>query len=391
MKSKRHKEQHCILVIDANILIQDLWLEGVSWNHLKKHRFLMHTLVVPEVVLDEAAAHIERRADDLLRRIEVNGYTARLKAQYQILFNRKKRSKETAPDLAERYKEFIKKTLDSHNGILTAVPNVGLPTLLQRSISRKKPFNKGDKGFRDTLIWLGVVELVKEHQRVSFVSANTSDYSGADAALHDDLKQDLTGILPSHIHFRYFKGLHEFIAFMDRDGKASAEAFKSAIMTSGYRGFELDSWILENIDELLSFHELDGVEWTSLPYWAEDPRLIDLVDLVGIEAHSEKRYGKDKIELFCDIALVGIFQCSILYSTWKAIVHPRQIEWVDEDTSDTWTEVGIRSVATFMLRFIFDLEKIQVIEHEIVAISHDKESAIKSLEEIKRMNEEFIE
>jgi hypothetical protein len=54
-----------------------------------------------------------------------------------------------------------------------------------------------------------------------------------------------------------------------------------------------------------------------------------------------------------------------------------------------WTEVGVRSVATFMLRIIFDLNEIRVIEHEVVAIPHDKESAKKSLEEIKSMDEEL--
>jgi hypothetical protein len=207
--------------------------------------------------------------------------------------------------------------------------------------------------------------------------------------LHEDLNQDLVGVLPEHIHFRYFKGLHEFIAFVDRDGDAGAEAFKNAIMTTGYRGFELDAWLIQNIDEVMRYQELDGIEWTALPYWAEDPKLIDLIELVGIEAHSESAAGKDRVELFCDIAMVGVFQCSILYSEWASIVHPRQVEWADSDSSDMWTEVGVRSVATFMLRIIFDLNEIRVIEHEVVAIPHDKESAKKSLEEIKSMDEEL--
>jgi hypothetical protein len=182
MKLRNKKQRHCLLVVDANILIQDFWLEGSNWNHLRKHMFLMHTLVVPEIALDEAAANIERRADDLLRRINVGGYTDRLKAQYQSLFNRKQRTKEKASDLRERYKKFIQKVLDSQGGFLASIPSVDLSILLQRSINRKKPFNKGDKGFRDTLIWLGVVDLVKEYERVSFVSANTSDYAGTDAA-----------------------------------------------------------------------------------------------------------------------------------------------------------------------------------------------------------------
>ncbi len=90
--AKSKKKKHCILVVDANILIQDFWLEGSSWSYLKKRNFLTHVLVVPEIALDEAAAHMERRAADLLNRIAESGFTSRLEAQYQRLFCRKRRS-----------------------------------------------------------------------------------------------------------------------------------------------------------------------------------------------------------------------------------------------------------------------------------------------------------
>ena len=189
--------------------------------------------------------------------------------------------------------------------------------------------------------------------------------------------------LPAHLHFRYFKNLNEFIAFIDRDGEAGAEALRNALMSDGYSGFELDSWIWENIDDLLRWNELDGIEWAALPYWAEDPRLIDLEDLVGIEIHNERALSLDRVELFCDLALVGIFQCSILYSSWKSVIHPRQVQWVDEDSSDMWTEVGVRSVGTFLIRIVFDLNLATVVEHDVVAIAHNVKEAIASLEEIR--------
>lgn len=170
---------------------------------------------------------------------------------------------------------------------------------------------------------------------------------------------------------------------MDRGGEAGAEALRNALMFNGYRGFELDSWILKNIDNLLRENELDGVEWTALPFLAEDPRLIDLEDLVGIEVHNERSLEFDRVELFCDLAIVGVFQCSILYSSWTTIVHPSQVQWADEDSSDMWTEVGIRSVGTFLIRIVFDLNLATVIDHDVIAISHNIKEAITSLEDIR--------
>lgn len=375
------KERTCILVVDANILIQDFWLEGSVWAYLINRNFLSHKLVVPRIALEEATANIERRAQDLLQRISQFGATARLRSQYQLLFNRRGIGKESASMLGKRYKRHVLKIIRKYNGMVVEPPDVSLNLLLQRSIKRRKPFNSGDKGFRDTLIWLNTLDLVKTYQRVSFVSANTKDYAKEDG-LHPDLDQDLTSVLPENIHFRYFKNLNEFIAFIDRDGEAGAEALRNALMSDGYRGFELDKWIWENIDELLRWHELDGVEWTSLPYWAEDPRLVDLEDLVGIEVHNERSLKSDRIELFCDFAIVGIFQCSILYSSWSKIIHPRQVQWADEDSSDVWTEVGVRSVGTFLMRIVFDLNMATVVEHEVVAIEHNIKDAISNLEEI---------
>lgn len=257
--------------------------------------------------------------------------------------------------------------------------------LLKRSITRTKPFNKGDKGFRDTLIWLGVVELVRKFHRVSFISANTTDYADG-ARLHDDLEADLKPVLPESFHFRYFAGLPEFVAFMDRDGSVGAEALQTALMTTGYGGFRLEAWIEENIQDLVASQEYDAVSWTALPYWAEDPRLIEMADLVGLEVHGARAIPEDRVEFFCDVALVGVFQCSILYSTWEGLVHPIQVEWVDEVSDDMWTEIGMRSVGTFLLRIVFDLGKAAVVHHDVVAIEHDIQKAKRALQEIQ---EEF--
>jgi PIN domain len=328
MIAKSKRERPCILVIDANILIQDFWLEGSSWSYLLKRSFISHKLAIPRIALDEATANIERRANELLDRISKSGVTPKLESQYQHLFNRKRVGKESALGLSKRYRRFIQKSVQTHQGLNLDPPDAPLPLLLERSISRRKPFSQGDRGFRDTLIWLNTVQLVRDYERVSFVSANTNDYAH-DESLHPDLEADLAPVLPEHLHFRYFKSLHEFIAFMDRDGSAGAEALRNALMSEGYGSFKLEHWILENIDDLLRDSELDGISWTALPYWAEDPRLVDLEELIGIEVHGERSLEHDRVEFFCDLSLVGIFQCSILFGSWKNIVHPRQVEWVD--------------------------------------------------------------
>jgi hypothetical protein len=164
---------------------------------------------------------------------------------------------------------------------------------------------------------MNTLALVQEHHRVSFVSANTSDYS-ENGGLHPDLEKDLAPVLPEHVHFRYFKGLNEFIAFMGRDGDAGAEVLRDALMSEGYRGFHLDYWLIDNLDDLLCHYELDGIAWTALPYWAENPRLVALDELVGIEVHGERTAGADLVEFYCDLALLGPFTAASCSQIGKA-------------------------------------------------------------------------
>lgn len=172
---------------------------------------------------------------------------------------------------------------------------------------------------------------------------------------------------------------------MDRDGDAGAQTLKKALMSDGYRDFRLDSWIWDNIDSILHCHEFDGVKWATLPYRLESPKLTELEDLVGMEIYNELPINLDKVEFFCDLAVVGIFQCSIPYSDWKEIIHPRQVVWSDEQSDGVWTYVGIRSVGSFLMRITFDLNSATVIAHDVTAIEHNFNISVLMLKSVTEL------
>lgn len=388
-KTLREARETCVLVVDANILVKDFWWEGPSAQHLVRRLFLMHTIVVPELALLEASAEIGRRASELLARIEVSGLTPRLLAQYQRLFKKNVVDAESGEALATRYADFLKTLVAEHRGMVAPTPSVEVSEVIKRSVNRTKPFNRGDKGFRDTLLWLGVLDLVRQFKRVSFVSANTNDFALGKSQLHPELEREVCGVLPENIRFRYFPSLDEFVAEMDADGEGGAEAFLRAILNDGFRGFDLLIWLRDNLEEVLSTHELDGVEWAGMPYWAEDPRITEIEDIVGFEPCNESSLGGGRVQFYCHIALVASFSCSILYASWQSVLPAHQVLWIDEESNDLWTNVGVRSIATFTMRLVFDLDRASVTEYEIVPLEHDYERAIAALDEIQGMDEEF--
>lgn len=340
------------------------------------------------IALAEAANNIERRAEALLARIEESTLTPRLLGQYQSLFNKQIKDDETAKALSQRYKKYIKALVKRNKGLIAPTPKIPIAKVVERSLNRTKPFNNGDKGFRDTLIWLGVLDIAKEHHRVSFVSENINDFSDSGNQLHPDLMQEIQGVIPEHISFKYFRNLNEFIVSFDSDGSGTVEAFTRAVMTGSYKSFNLVDWIEENLLELLEWHELDGVEWAGMPHHAENPRLAELQDLVGLEVRFDAESKDGKVEFYCDIAIVGVFICTMFGSQWESIVHPLQVEWVDDESNAHWMELGVRSVGTFTLRLVFDLKSETIVDSGITVLEHKHAEAKDALIEMKESEAE---
>lgn len=372
----------CLLVLDANILIKDFWWKSETFNYLQDRMFLLHALVIPKISLEESKEHLIRRAQDLKVRMDEKPESERLLGQYRNLYNRSYYSIESPEELGDRYEKYIIERLSSFNGFIANNAQVNMEDILKRSIKRIKLFNKGDKGFRDTILWLSVIELVKKYQKVSFVSENINDFADKSSfSLHVELEKELQEHLPEHVNFFYFKSLDAFSAQMDKDKSAGAKAFGKALMMGGYKKFELISWLTDNLVEKFSessIDDFDGVQWAGLPYWAEAPRLIDVEELIGIETYREKFISEDVVEFYIDIALVGLFACMILTDNWEGIVFHNQVEMIS--ATDYWTNVNIRSIGAFVIKLTFDIKSEEVLSFYGVPLESDFEKALEAIE-----------
>lgn len=88
-------------------------------------------------------------------------------------------------------------------------------TVVSRALKSTKPFTSGEKGYRDTLIWLSFLKYVKDNNiegDIAFITANSSDFfkkKGA-VAFHSSLQEDIEShgisnrIIP-------FNSLHNFL------------------------------------------------------------------------------------------------------------------------------------------------------------------------------------
>lgn len=379
------KSDELLLILDANISIKDFWLKAYSFNYLCDRNFLIHTVIVPEISLKESKATIVRRATDLLERIASDPDSPRLLEQYQKLFNKKRITEETPEQLGLRYEKFVLNKLKDINGRFILNVEIDVNTLIERSIDRVKPFNQGDKGMRDTVLWLNILELAKNYRQISFVSENINDFADKEhLTLHSDLVGEVSKFLPEHYELLFFRNLDAFIAQMDKNRENGAEAFIRSLMKGGYKNFILDQWIKENLvksfEDSWLYDNFDGVKWAGMPYWAEAPRIIEITDLIGVEAYQPKFIDDNLIEFYIDIALIADFHVTVFLADPDEIIYYKQIKILLEEKH--WTTAIIESIATFIIKITFNIKTQEVIGFYGTTLEHDFESAIRSIDEM---------
>lgn len=158
-------------------------------------------IVVPDVVIREAARHFGPAvhtqlapSSRLVRMLNVLGVTD-LPDLDAIT--------EAIGEPAEFYAAHLRRRLESHGAVVAPVPEVSQEQILARDLAGRKPFRSGGKGqsgkgYRDTLIWETILELVRdlpEDEIIYFVTTNTDDFGkGKDGGLADDLEEDLVAL-----------------------------------------------------------------------------------------------------------------------------------------------------------------------------------------------------
>lgn len=379
------------VVLDANVLIRDFWMTGPGFSYLLTHQFLQHRPAIPEVALLEARNQLKRRAEALMANRDAEGEGSRGNTLRLLrLFNYKRlppRNEWNIEKMLSRWDKHVTRALKHFGGLVVPSPTVDLREITKRSIERRKPFTAGDKGFRDTLIWLSTLTLVGPDSRVSFVTGNTSDFFAAESTdPHPDLLAEVESRLQGEWKMLFHRSLDDFIASFDSDRETSAQALQRALISNSLSGFSLWDWLENNLPKVLEDYEFDEVAWAGVPQEAEAPMLAEVEQLIGIDIPRVNHVTGDVYRLYCDLAFIGEFACSIGYHSADTVVHPNQILWKNE-TDEFWTDICMRIAATVVIALDFDVKKRDVVEYFWLTLHHWK-SYGRVVEELEHMRQE---
>ena len=159
------------IVLDANAIVSEGFGNSRQFRALLSvSTALSHTIVVPQVVIDEV---VSRFSQSMVNEVEA------VRNKLNKLSNWMDRSLESPVGSlnlkgeTELFASTLKNKLEDANVVVVGYPDTTHEVLVGRATSRTRPFNETGSGYRDTLIWMSVLDLVPHTtERVILVAAD---------------------------------------------------------------------------------------------------------------------------------------------------------------------------------------------------------------------------
>lgn len=308
-----------VLIFDTNAFVQDFRMDGHSFSVLLSNMGAVADLVVlPRVVLAEAANKYQQAIDSVSKDVRnLSRRTSRLLGNdFEFV---------GPDDLAlarDNYADFIVERLGKKCRVV-GYPNVSHEKLVDRAVSKRKPFKESGSGYRDALIWESVLEVLawEDAPNVIFVTQNRKDFL-AEEGLAQDLLNDLVerNVNPNRIET--FLGVDDLTKERILPHLDQLDELKAQIEADGVPGIVIATWL-----EDAAFDEVDKSEVANLlvgldPAEGADVELSEVYDVRNINVEQSYIVAEGEQFLIMNAVLgVGLNVCAnwVQYEESEAI------------------------------------------------------------------------
>lgn len=154
--------------------------------------------MLPRVVIEEVANVRARKVKDELETLQKSLKNVRRMSQIAIC--------DTPPELMSEQYDLAAMMFDRIEDVeIAEYCNVQHASIFKRALEVKRPFRANEKGYRDTLLWLSLLDHLRAKEageEVIFINANKSDFYAdkADISFHEDFRADLESLPGILIH-----------------------------------------------------------------------------------------------------------------------------------------------------------------------------------------------
>ncbi len=277
------------VTIDTNIIVQDFWFDSPhSRVFIDSLGIIPATLHIPEIVIDEAVnKYYEFLTENINSHKQIN----------QELFRLLKKEIESpihvdVTKAADFYREYLDTKFKDLKTEILGYPKMEHKSVVKKILERRRPFKKGDSGYRDFLIWETIKHLeLWGTEEIVFITNNTKDF-GENGTLSAEFTDKLTGNKNFRISTSISKFNDEFI--IPRLKKL--EQLKQQLIKGEVEKFNFKKWLDKEFVDFLENTELEEV-LTGFPYGVGRVRFTEvlLYDDYKIDSVSQLNSGEKLI------------------------------------------------------------------------------------------------
>jgi hypothetical protein len=345
------------IVPDANILFDDPFLKSVTARTITETSSIADIkLVFSDVTIDETRNNVSEQLEKITDYVVAKGKKAEwfeLKTGIETL--RLPYEKNKAMKAWEEHLGKLAKTIT-----ILPYPNTTLRDLALRSIHQCRPFLEGDKGFRDCLLWIALLEAAsKNNYTYILVSNDHGFYDGKESEnIHPTLEDELKSLkLSGRVIVR--RSLVRVVEDFIKPILDSEQIVEIAIKSGKIVDFtEKGDSVSVAINEYLWGMEVPA-EWISKSYYdsaefdiAEDVTMTELVSTlkmddsvlvtskwdasVSVNLHSSG-YQEDYETMFINFTIESIVNSKTLKTESHEVVDSELTGWWDEETRERIT------------------------------------------------------
>ena len=338
------------IVLDTNPIVSDGFGRSANFNRLLE---LAHghgiTVYVPSVVLDEVFGRFAKDLPDKVKTAEdgLASLSRRIDRDLGTLDSVLDINKEV-----ESYRSWFSSRLAEGGVVVPEYPNASHRDVTDRAIYRRKPFRDNGVGYRDTLIWLTVLELADQVEGdIVLVTNNTHDFGDGRKGLHGQLQEDLEN--RGHGKSRVALVTSITDAVHESVGPYLREAFIAT-----------PSETLENLDfdaeselKLAIESECSGRQWTSVELGLVSPiedLVLDTVEEVTVaEVRDAAEVANGGVSCVIVSEIVAGFQGFMPAGAWDQEDPESALTILDQETNEhhllvaTSIQLRCESVLTF--------------------------------------------
>jgi len=223
------------IAIDTNILVQDFWLDSPNSKvFLNELSIIPASLHIPQIVIDETVnKYRERLVEKVEEQKKINSEVSKL-LRKETVYKTVDISK-----AKEDYNSFLNKKLNGAKAHILPYPKIEHKDVVKKILERRKPFKKGDAGYRDFLIWQTIKNLETwGTEEIVFITNNTKDF-GETGFISDEFTDKNT----SSKNFKISVGISKFNDEYIIPRLKKLEKLKSELIKGQVQNFDFKKWL----------------------------------------------------------------------------------------------------------------------------------------------------